>query len=125
MTIAGETFKPEPMSLERVVELVLLLAPYLALVEENWGSFRKALQNTEGERPRLLSALLSSLAGQIKPADITQAFAIMLNKPPEWFRTVKPVELVQALPVLDDVNDFAGLFEAIRGLGLSAKYKTG
>ncbi len=85
-------------------------------------TFQKALNDTSGQRPRLLQILFKTLARDIDPADFTRAFAILLQKEPEWFRGVKAVELVEALPILDEVNDFAGIFYALKGLGLTVKY---
>lgn len=121
-TIAGEPFNPQPLTLEQTVELLLLIAPYVALIEKRLPALQAALETTDGNRPRLLQALFTVLAQDIKPQDFTRAFAILLQKPPEWFKTVKAVELVQALPLLDDVNDFAGIFAAVKDLGLTVKY---
>lgn len=122
VTIKGETFTPLPLDLEQSIELLLLLAPYVALFENHLSEFQAALKDTEGNRPRLLSALLRTLAGEMKPEDITKTFALLLDKPPEWFRGVRPVELVEALPVLDDVNNFNDIFSLVKELGLTVKY---
>ena len=115
VTIGGETFCPRPLTLERTIELVLLLGPYVALAEKHGPALRLAL-NSNGEGPKLLSTLFVVLAGEIRPADFTRAFAILLDKEPEWFQGVQAVELVQALPVLDEVNDLGGLIGAVQGL---------
>lgn len=122
VTIAGETFSPAPLDLECMLQLLFLLAPYVALIETAWPDFRRALAATDGTRPALLSALFQALSEQIQPADITRAFSILLGKEPEWFRGVKPVELIEALPVLDEINDFYSLYLAIERLGLKVKY---
>ncbi|GAG16557.1 unnamed protein product, partial [marine sediment metagenome] len=70
------------------------------------------LKATGGKRPYLLSAFFQVMAARIEPADVTRAFAIMLDKPPEWFREVRAVELVKALPVLDEINKFDELIKA-------------
>lgn len=120
--IGGETFEPQPLDLEQAIELLLLLAPYVALIERYLPDLRNALENTKEERPRLLSALFTALSGEIEPQDFTKAFAILLQKPPEWFRGVRAAELVAALPVLDDVNDFVEMLSLTRELGLTVKY---
>lgn len=122
--IAGdETFRPAPLDLERAIRLALLLAPYVALIEEHLPEFRQALASEE--RPRLLSALLTVLARRIEPKDFTLAFETLLDRPPEWFRNVRAIDLVQALPVLDEINDFGGLLRAIKELGLNVRYRNG
>jgi hypothetical protein len=117
VTIAGETFTPEPLGLEDTVRLVLLLSPYLPLIEEFQLEFKQALTDTSGSRPRLLSAFMKALADQIAHEDLSTAFVILLGWPIEKLATVKAVELIGALPVLDDINDFHGLFLAVRELG--------
>lgn len=94
------------------------------MLEDHWLEFQRLLATTSGERPRLLVAFFQTLASEIEPQDITGAFAILLDKPPEWFRDIKPAELINALPILDEVNDFAGLIAAIRSLGLVIRYKS-
>lgn len=122
VTVGGETFEPSPLDLEQSLKLLLLLAPYVALIENHLPEFQVALKDTTGKRPRLLSALLRALSSEIKPQDLTKAFAILLQKPPEWFRGAKAVELIQALPVLDAVNDFAEIFSLIQEMGLTVEY---
>ena len=122
ITIAGEAMDPQPLNLEQLIELMLLIVPYVSLLENHLVSFQRALNDTTGDRPRLLQSLFMALSRDINPADFTRAFAILLHKEPEWFRNVKAIELVQALPALDDINDFAGIFEALQGLGLTVKY---
>jgi hypothetical protein len=122
--VGNEVIQPRPLGLEAVCRLTLLLGPYAPLLENHWPEFQRLLATTNGDRPHLLVAFFRTLASEIKPQDITGAFAILLDRPPEWFREVKPVELLNALPVLDEVNDFAGLFAAIRGLGLVVRYRS-
>lgn len=116
ITAGGETFSPEPMNLEQSLALVLLLAPYLPLVEVLWPQFQEALKAGSKKRPYLLSAFFQVMASHIEPVDVTRTFAIILDKPPEWFRKVQAVELVEALPMLDEVNDFSRLIEAVNKL---------
>lgn len=123
ITIKGEAFTPEPLSLEEVMQLVILLAPYIGLIETRFGEFERILKNKSGDRPQLLSSFLTALAGEIKPADFTRMFAILLRREPEWFRGVAAQELVKALPLLDYVNDFGGLIQSVRALGLTVGYK--
>lgn len=122
ITLGGSEFKPQPLNLEQTIELLLLIAPYVALIEQRLPDLQRALQDTSGKRPRLLQSLFIAMAQDIKPQDFTRAFAILLQKPPEWFMNVRAKELVEILPLLDDINDFAGLFEAVRNLGITVKY---
>ena len=122
ITIGDETFEPLSLDLEESIKLLLLLVPYVALLENYILDFQTALKDTSGKRPRLLFSLLQTLSTEIAPQDMTKAFAILLHKPPEWFRGVKAKELVQALPILDDINDFAEIFSLVREMGLTVKY---
>lgn len=122
ITIKGESIEPQPLELESAIELLLLIAPYVALIENHLSDLQAALNDTRGNRPRLLSSLFTAMASEIAPQDFTKAFAILLQKPPEWFRSVKAAELVAALPILDDVNDFGEILSLTRELGLTVKY---
>lgn len=123
VTIKGETFTPQPLSLEETFELVILLAPYIGLIEFHLVEFQRILTDTTGNRPQLLSTFLTAMVEDIKPADFTKMFAILLRREPEWFRGVSANELVDALPALDRVNNFGGLIQSIRNLGLTVGYK--
>lgn len=123
ITIKGESFTPAPLSLEETMELVILLAPYIGLIEAHFGEFEGILKNKSGDRPQLLSSFLMALVDEIKSADFTKIFAVLLRKDPEWFRDVQAQELIKALPVLDHVNNFGGLIASIRDLGLTVRYK--
>lgn len=123
ITIGEETFTPEPLSLEETMALVILLAPYIGLIENHLSEFNRIIQNTSGDRPQLLSSFLAAVVDDIKPADFTRMFAILLRKEPEWFRGVQAQELIEALPALDRVNNFGRLIASIRGLGLTVRYQ--
>lgn len=105
------------------MNLVVILAPYVGLIETNMIEFNRILSDTSGDRPQLLSSFLAAFVDDIKPADFTKIFAILLRKEPEWFRGVKAQELINALPVLDRVNNFGELIASIRGLGLTVRYR--
>ncbi len=122
VTIAGETFSPPPLNLEQTLTLLFMMAPYVALVEEAIPDFKRAMGATNGSRPALLSALFISLAGKMQPADITRAFGLLLGKSDEWMVKVRAAELVEALPVLDEVNDFYALYVAVKRLGVGLRY---
>lgn len=123
LTVGGETITPEPLNLEETIELVILLAPYIGLIENHLAEFNRILKNTSGDRPQLLSSLLAAIVDDVKPADFTRMFAILLHKEPEWFRGVTAQELISALPELDRVNNFGGLIQSIRALGLTVRYQ--
>lgn len=123
ITIGGEFFTPQPLSLEETMELVLLLSPYIGLIENHLSEFNRIIQNTSGDRPQLLSTFLTALVDEIKPADFTKMFAILLRKEAEWFRGVTAQELISALPELDRINNFGSLVNSIQSLGLTVRYK--
>jgi hypothetical protein len=122
LTIGGQPFTPQPLDLESTLRLLFLIAPYLPFIEDVLSDFNRALVYTGGDRPRLLSAIMQAVADRMKPQDITAAFAILLHRTPEEMAVVKPVELIKVLPVLDDINDFAGLVTTAKELGLTVRY---
>lgn len=127
ITIGGQTWQPEPMSLERTLQLALLLAPYIPLLEDRRAEFGRQLKNTAGDRPQLLSALFRSLAHEMQqqmPGDIIKMISILINKEPEWVaRHVKATEILSALPILDEINNFLALIQSIKALGLTVRYE--
>jgi len=123
VTIKGETWSPAPLGLEETLRLLMILGPSIGLIEDVWPDFQRALKTTDGSRPRLLQAIMVSLADQMEPAAITQAFVILLGKEPEWFRGVRAVELVDALPILEEIHSLWDLIEAARRLGVVVRYE--
>lgn len=111
--IKGNIFIPEPLSLEEVMFLIILLAPYIGLIETRAEEFNKILKMTSKDKPLLLSSFLTTFAEDIKPQDFTRIFAILLRKPPEWFRNVRAQELINALPALDRVNNFSSIIASV------------
>lgn len=126
ITMGGQTWQPDPLNLERALQLSLVLAPHIALLENHWGEFKAVLDNTSGDRPALLSSLFTTMAGEMRdtPGAMTEAVSILVDRTPQWMADhgVTAAEIIKALPVLDSINDFAGLLASIQGLGLTVKY---
>lgn len=125
VTLGGERIVVSPLGLEKALELLLLLAPYLALVERHLPEIQAALRNTDGRRPDLLSTVFRALASEMQsvPGDLTRAVALLVGREPEWIALhALANEIVQALPVLDRVNDFGKLLQAMDDLGLKIEY---
>lgn len=126
VVLGGERVPIEPLGLEAALELGLLLAPYVAGIERHLPELKAALEATNGRRPQLLTAAMRALVGEMRqaPGDLTRAVALLVGRDPEWVALhALPAEVVQALPVLDEANDFGALLEAIRGLGLVARFE--
>lgn len=112
------TIEVKPLSLESALRLTLLLGPHLGRVERYWPHLQKAAGNG-----KLLEALLKELVKEMAfaPGDIVTAYSLLLDMPPEWIAVNGSArELIEALPLLDEVNDFKGLFQAARALGLNS-----
>ena len=124
VTLGGERIPISPLGLESALELGLLLAPYVAGIERHLPELKAALEATNGQRPQLLTAAVRALVGEMRqaPGDLTRAVALLVDREPEWVALhALPTEVVQALPVLDEANDFGALLEAVRDLGLTVK----
>lgn len=88
------------MGLEDTLRFLLLIAPYIPRLKYGLGA---ALQ----ER------------GAFAPGELTQAFALLIDRDVEWVaRNATAKDLIAALPVLDEINDFRGLMEAAKALEL-------
>ncbi len=59
VTFGGQTYEVQPLSMENSLSLMLLLSPYIALLEEKWPEFQAALQDTGGMRGGMLFAFFS------------------------------------------------------------------
>lgn len=124
--LGGERLTPEPLTLERALELVLLLAPHLARIEAHLPEIRAALETTGGDRPDLLTTVFTALRDELTdaPGDMTKALALLVDRDPPWVaERVTAREFVAALPVLDRVNDLGGLWAAVQALGITLRYK--
>lgn len=127
VTIGGESVLVAPMDLEQTIKLTLLLSPHLAVIEQHLPRIQRMLKDTSGQRPQLLRALFATMREELAdmPGDIFQAFAILLDKDTEWLaeRRATATDLIEALPVLDQVNDFSALYAAVGGYGLTLRYR--
>lgn len=114
--IGGVRVEVKPLSLESSLRLFLLMAPHVGRIERYWPHLRKAAGNGA-----LLEALLKELAKELQfaPGDIVAAYSLLLDLPQEWIAVnATAKELIEALPALDSVNDFRGLWAACENLGL-------
>lgn len=123
--LGGEKIEVKPLTLENSLRLVLLLAPYVAQIEHKWPRLTDALETTNGTRPKLLEVLLRELQQDLAfaPGDLIQAFALCLNMDfSEVATRATAKDLIEALPVLDSVNDFSSLWKTCKALGVTVNY---
>lgn len=125
VTIGHERIEVKPLTLENALSLILLLSPHISLIETKWPEIKQALNSTNGKRPQLLRAIFLSLRDEMTmfPGDVTRAFALLLDRDLQWTATHASAEdFVNALPVLDNANNFIALWKTAKSLGLSVKY---
>lgn len=118
VTLGGETFEVQPLNIEEVCELVVMLLPYMASIAIRFKSIAVAYKS---ERQELLQTLLAELASELvtMPGAMTKIMALLLHVKPEWLvQMATPMEIVQAISVLDEVNDFATLIQCVADLGI-------
>lgn len=123
VTVGGQPVTVEPLTMENALRLALLLGPHIAVLENHWRGFRQALR-ANGERPRLLQAVFTALQAEMRemPGDMMQAMALLLDRDVSFLiGQMTAQEFVEALGVLDEVNDFMALWGAVKGLGLDVK----
>lgn len=126
--LGGKRIPIEPLSLENALKLILLLAPYLALIENEMPEIKRALATTGGQRPQLLSTIFRTMGDEMAkfPGDMTRALALLTGEDASWIAgNATAHEFVEALPILDEVNGLTGLFWAIQALGVTARYRDG
>lgn len=118
VTLGGEAFEVQPLNLEEVCELVVMLLPYVASITIRFKSIAAAYKS---ERKELLQTLLAELASELvtMPGAMTKIMALLLHVEPEWLvQVATPMEIVQAISVLDEINDFATLIQGVADLGI-------
>lgn len=126
ITLGGKRIEVKPLSLENALSLFLLLSPYLPLIEVYLPQIQVALKTKSGDRPRALSKIFFVFRGEMKqsPGDLVKAMAILTGVDPVWLAQHGTAqEMINALPVLDEVHDIGRLWKVIRGLGVSIKYQ--
>lgn len=115
-----------PLELEQAISLALLMAPHLAVIETRLPEIKRSLANTEGRRPQLLRVIFTAMRDELAemPGDVFEAFAILLHKDRTWLaeQGVSAADLIEALPALDQANDFSSLWEVMREFGISLRY---
>ena len=119
--VGGEWVEVSPLSLEDTLTLVILLAPHIAKIEAHWSELQSGLRSDRGELSALLMALRREMAGT--PGDIVRAFALLIGRDVGFVaRNASAADLVNALPVLGEINDVRLLWQSIKALGLTVKY---
>lgn len=119
--MGGKRHKIEPLTLEHALELALLLAPRIGHVQARWPEIRAAFGTGDGDA---LTALFTGLRDELSatPGDMLRAMALLTGLDVNWIAGhVTAREFVEALPVLDRVNDFSGLWTSIQLLGLTVR----
>lgn len=125
VTIGGQQISVSPLTLENALALMLLMAPHLALIERHWGEFQRALQGGSNDRPQILRAIFTALRREMVdiPYDMIRAMALLVDREPTWVsQNITAQEFVEALSVLDQVNDFPQMWAQVAAFGLTAKY---
>lgn len=118
VTLGGEAYQVQPLNIEELCELLVILLPYIAKVAIKFGSIATAYKANQVE---LLQTLLRELSGELTeiPGQLTRVVALLLHVDPDWLiQTATAQEIVNAISVLDQVNDFASLIQSIADLGI-------
>ena len=112
--IGGQRVEVAPLSLQSVIELSLLFAPYLHLIEENMAQIEQAYTSKRGS---LISEIFLILHKQMKgnPGDISRAVALLIGVDSGWLvRKATASEVIGCLPILDRAHDLRRLWGIIQ-----------
>lgn len=118
VVLGNEKIEVKSIGLENAIKFVLLIGPYLVLIDDFRPQFEQALKTNDAG---LISALLHSLVSEMQktPGDIVKMVSLLIDKPVEWIAlNVTAQEIMDALPVLDKANDFGALLVAAQNLGV-------
>jgi hypothetical protein len=122
--LGGQWVDVQPLSLENALGLALLLAPHVARIEHHWPEIKRAM-DSDGDRPKILTVTFRSLRDELSemPGDMVKAMGLLLDRDPvDVAGAITAQEFVEALPVLDRVNDLGQLWASAQALGLTARY---
>jgi len=112
--IGGQRIEIAPLSLQDATALTLLMAPYWPILNEHLPNLEHALINKD--QP-LLVGIFMVLREEMRkaPGDITKAIALLAGLDAKWVaRNATAAEVVEALPVLDQVHDLGRLWGLLR-----------
>lgn len=112
--IGGKRAEIKPLSLQNATALILLMIPYWPILDEHLPNVEHALVNRD--RP-LLVGIFTVLREEMRkvPGDITKVVALLAGLDAEWVaRNATAAEIVEALPVLDQVHDLGRLWGLLR-----------
>lgn len=102
------------------------MSPHIAQLEQHWLEIDRAFKSSDGTRSQVLFHTFVILRHEIAsmPGDISKVMALLLDKNVEWVaRNVTAQEFLDALPILDKVNDFRQLWQLSKALGIKIRYK--
>lgn len=112
--IGGQRVEVAPLSLQNVIELSLLFAPYLHLIEEDLPRLKQAY-STKGKSLLPEIALILHQKMKDNPGDISRAVALLIGVDSNWLvRSATAAEIVGCLPVLDRAHDLPRLWAIIQ-----------
>jgi len=127
VTIGEEAVLVEPITIDKALRILVILAPYLPFLENKLPELNEALKSKKENKPQLLSSLIRVLFEELKdaPGTIVNIFSILIGRDSEWVaRNVKPDQFVKTLIELDEINNFAEWIQLIRSLGVEVNYIT-
>jgi hypothetical protein len=123
--IGNETVEVAPASLDCILNVFVLIAPYLPFLEQYYPEFMDALNNRGKTGPKLLSSAIKILFDQMRdaPGLTVKILSLLIDRDVEWVaRNITPKQFIEAFVVLDRVNNFMGLVELIKAIGVEIKY---
>jgi len=107
----------KPLSAQGALALLVLIAPYVPALVAYFNELAEAVKRRE-----IISATLRALTEPLKqfPEDFAAIMALLLGRSPEWImeRGLTAQQLLEALPALDELNDFKNLLQSGYRLGL-------
>lgn len=112
--IGGQRVEIEPLSLQNATALILLTVPYWPILDEHLPNLEHALINKDRS---LLVGIFTVLREEMReaPGDITKAIALLSGLDAEWIaRNATAAEIVEALPVLDEVHSLGRLWGLLK-----------
>lgn len=121
MQVGGRSVELRPLPMEDGTRLLLLLLPYLMLVDRHLPAIRESLE--QGDRLVMATVRAMTQDAGSMPGDITKLVALLLGVRPEWLaQAATAEEIVRALPTLDRYHRLSELVVSLYQSGVYRRW---
>lgn len=121
VTLGGQKIAIKPMGMQATLEFCQILLPHFATIERYWPEIQESIASQSTSRPILLKSLFMAISEELRdsPGDITRGLALLFGLSERFIaEKVRPVEVLEALPVVDRLNGLQLIYQSAKALRL-------